>query len=152
VALFDGTEEHPPSKALRYLITTLVFIALIAGFTWHLLRFHNELQTVHRFLDYIVAGKMEDAYKMTKPTPSYTFKDFLDDWGPEGYYGPVKSYHIEHAEERKQGPEPPSGVVVSIELSPYDAFPASSDATRQSKTKEVRLQIEYKDQSVGFAP
>jgi hypothetical protein len=152
VALFDGTAEHPPSKALRYLITTLVFIALIAGASWYLLRFHSELQTTRHFLDYVVAGKMEDAYKMTKPTPSYSLKDFLDDWGPEGYYGPVKSYHLEHAEERKQGPEPPSGVVITIELSPYDVFPASSDAAKQSKTKEVRLQIEYKDESVGFAP
>ena len=79
-------------------------------------------------------------------------KDFLDDWGPDGYYGPVKSFHIENAEEEKRGTEKASGVNITVEVSPYAPFPPDNDVAKQTKTKEVRLRVEYKDQSVGFAP
>jgi hypothetical protein len=148
VALFDGTEEHPPSKALRYLITTLVFIALIAGACWYLLRFHTEKHTVHHFMDAVVAGKMDEAYRIWRPSSSYSMKDFLDDFGPDGYYGPVKSYRIESAERLKDGS---SGVIVVAEVSPYQPFPDDHDA-KASKTKEVRLWVEFKDQSLSFPP
>ena len=56
------------------------------------------------------------------------------------------------AQEIKQGPERPSGTVITVELSPFAPFPSAHDVLKQSKTKEVRLQVEYKDQSLGFAP
>lgn len=148
MALFDGTEEHPPSKALRYLITTLVFIALIAGACWYLLRFHTEKHTVHRFMDAVVAGKMDDAYRIWRPSSSYSMKDFMDDFGPDGYYGPVKSYRIESAERLKDGS---SGVIVVVEVSPYQPFPDDHDSNA-NKSKEVRLWVEFKDQSLSFPP
>jgi hypothetical protein len=42
--------------------------------------------------------------------------------------------------------------VIIVELSPFAPFPSAHDVLKQSKTKEVRLQVEYKDQSLGFAP
>ncbi len=152
MSIFDGSEEHPPDKVRRYIITTIAFIALVVGFSWYLLRFHTEVRTAKHFLDTVAAGNLEQSYHLWSPGPSYTYQDFLDDWGPNGYYGPVKSYHIENAEEIKQGPELPSGTVVTVELSPYAPFPSARDVLKQSKTKEVRLQVEYKDQSLGFAP
>ena len=50
-------------------------------------------------------------------------------WGPNGYYGPVKSYHIENAEEIKQGPERPSGTVITVEVEPVRAI-SLVDTTR----------------------
>src|SRR5208282_6901963 len=108
--------------------------------------------TVGQFMHEIVAGNMEQAYRMYNPSPSYSIQDFLDDWGPNGYYGPVKTYRIESAEEDKRGTERAYGVNITVEVSPYAPFPANNDAAKQSKTKEVRLRVEYKDQSVGFAP
>jgi hypothetical protein len=152
VAIFDTSQEHPPDKVRRYIITTLVFIVLVVGFAWHLLRFHAEVRTTKHFLETVTSGNLEQAYHLWSPGPSYSYQDFLDDFGPNGYYGPVESYHIENAEEIKQGPEQPSGTVVTVEVSPYAPFPSSHDVLKQSKTKEVRLQVEYKDQSIGFAP
>ncbi len=129
MSIFDSGEEHPPAKIRRYIITALAFVLLVAGGCWYLLRFHTEKQIVRLFLDAVVA-----------------------DWGPNGYYGPVKSYRIESAEELKRGPEPPSGVNITVEVSPYAPFPPNSDVAKQSKTKEVRLRVEYKDHSIGFAP
>jgi hypothetical protein len=149
VGLFDSTEEHPPSKVLRYIITGLVFVGLIAGFIAYQLRFHTEERTLRHFMDAVVAGKMDEAYRIWKPSETYSFKDFLEDWGPDGYYGPIKSYHLEHIEKNKPNA---SGVVATIELSPYQPFPDDHDAAKQSKTKEVRLWVEFKDQSLGFPP
>ena len=152
MAIFDSSQEHPPDKVRRYIITTIVFIALVVSFAWYLLRFHTEVRTAKHFLDTVTSGNFEQAYHLWSPGPSYSYQDFLDDFGPNGYYGPVKSYHIENAEEIKQGPVQPLGTVVTVEVSPYAPFPSSNDVLKQSKTKEVRLQVEYKDQSIGFAP
>ena len=149
MGLFDSTEEHPPSKVLRYIITGVVFVGLIAGFLAYQLRFHTEERTLRHFMDAVVAGKMDEAYRIWKPSETYSFKDFLEDWGPDGYYGPIKSYHLEHIEKNKPNA---SGVVATIELSPYQPFPDDHDAAKQSKTKEVRLWVEFKDQSLGFPP
>ena len=49
---------------------------------------------MEHFFDALVAGDTATAYQIWKPGASYEMKDFLADWGPEGYYGPVKSYKI----------------------------------------------------------
>ncbi|MGH9713734.1 MAG: hypothetical protein ACRD5M_10605 [Candidatus Acidiferrales bacterium] len=152
MGVFDSSEEHPTARIRRYIISVVVFLVLVFFASRYLLRYHTEKRTVNQFMSAIVAGNMEQAYRMSNPAPSYSMKDFLDDWGPNGYYGPVKSYRIESAEEEKRGVERPSGVNITVEVSPYAPFPADNDAAKQNKTKEVRLRVEYKDQSVGFAP
>lgn len=152
MTLFDGTEEHPPSKILRYVITSLVFVILVAGFCIYKLRFHKEETTVKHFLTMVAAGNFERAYQLWKPAPSFSFKDFMEDWGPQSYYGPVKSFRVENAEEIKHGSESPSGVVVTVEVSPYDTFPAHGDVAKEIKMKEVRLWVQYSDQSLGYPP
>jgi hypothetical protein len=152
VGVFDSSEEHPPAKVRRYVISGVAFLVLLFFAYQYLMRFHTEKRTVNQFMSAIVAGNMEQAYRMSNPSSSYSMKDFLDDWGPDGYYGPVKSFHIENAEEEKRGTEKASGVNVTVEVSPYAPFPPDNDVAKQTKTKEVRLRVEYKDQSVGFAP
>jgi hypothetical protein len=149
VGLFDSTEEHPPSKILRYIITGLVFVALIVAFVAYQLRFHAEEKTVRHFMNAVIAGNMDEAYRIWKPSETYSFKDFQEDWGPDGYYGPIKSFHLEHMEKTKPNA---SGVVATVELSPYQSFPEDNDAAKQSKTKEVKIWVEFKDQSLGFPP
>ena len=152
MGLFDSTEEHPPAKLRRYIITGIAFIVLVAGGCWYLLRYHAEKNTVRHFLSTVVTGNLEEAYRIWKPSSTYSFKDFLEDWGKDGYYGPVKSFHIQSAQVIKRGMEHPSGVVVTLEVSPYETFPANDDVAKQSKTKEVRLWVEFKDQSLSFPP
>jgi hypothetical protein len=152
VGIFDSTEEHPPAKLRRYIITGVAFVLLVAGGCWYLLRYHTEKNTIRLFMNTLAAGNMEQAYRIWKPAPTYSFKDFLEDWGANGYYGTVKSYHIEYAGVVKRGTEPASGVIITIELSPYAPFPRNDDVAKQSKTKEVRLWVEFKDQSISFPP
>jgi hypothetical protein len=148
VVLFDPIEEHPRSKTRRRIIIGFCVLILGAGVLWWLLRFHTERVTIHNFLNAVVAGNMQKAYQIWKPEQSYSFKDFLDDWGPNGYYGPVKSFQVKDSERPKQG----SAVAVKIELSPYQPFPEDDDRLKQNRTKEVILWIELKDQSISFPP
>jgi hypothetical protein len=149
VGVFDSTAEEPHSKVRRYIITGVAFAALVSlGVWYYVLRFHAEKKTVHEFMNALVAGQAEQAYRIWKPAQSYSYKDFLEDWGPDGYYGPVKSFHIEAAQHPRGG----TGVVVVVELSPYQPFPGDNEAAKQSKTKEVHLWVEYKDQSLSFPP
>ena len=155
MTLFDSTEERPPSKIRRYLLTAIgvivtmaVFVAAFPGYLWYPFVYYAEKNTVRDFMNGVVAGNMQRSYEIWKPSASYSFKDFLDDWGPEGYYGPVRSYRIGRPEHIKNG----SAADIAVAVSPYQSFPADDDAVRQSKTKTVDLWVDFKDQSISFPP
>jgi hypothetical protein len=150
VGIFDSSEEHPPAKLRRYLITVVAFAAAVFFFLWYPmgLRFHKERSTVHHFMNALVAGNLQEAYRTWKPSPSYAMKDFLEDWGPDGYYGPVKSYKIESSEGVKNG----SSAAITVAVSPYQPFPEESDEVKQSKTQKITLWVDPKDESISFPP
>jgi len=146
VSLLDAAELRPPSKLKRRLIMVAVFIALGGAGLWWLLRYHTEKVTVYHFLSAVEAGDMQRAYQIWKPVPSYTYDRFLQDWGPSGFYGPVKSFNVKDTDH----PKGCSCVIIITEVSPYQPFPEKSDFVKQQKTQEIRLRVEYQDQSIGF--
>jgi hypothetical protein len=145
VGLFDSGEEHPPSKILRYIITCVAFVAAVGGFSWYKLRFHKQERIAVTFLNDLASGNLQAAYGMWSHGPDYSFKDFLDDWGDNGYYGPVKSYHFDGTQNRTDG------VVIVFEVSPYQPFPGN-DVVQQSKTKQIRLWVQNDKSFVSDAP
>ena len=145
--LFDPPQqERRSSKIRRYVIMVVVFIALVVGASWYLLRYYQEKDTVRHFLNEVASGNMQEAYKVWKPSASYSFNDFLQDWGPNGYYGPVRSYQIERTTRRSDS----NAVDVIVEVSAVKPFP--SDAADQSQVKEVDLGVRFSDQSLSFPP
>jgi hypothetical protein len=149
VGLLDATEEHPHSKLRRYLIMVAVFALLVGGTMWWFLRFHAEKVAVHHFLNAVVAGNMPQAYGMWSPSESYSLKDFEGDWGADGYYGPVKSFNLV---KTWRPPGGSSGVVVTVDVSPYQPFPDKDDYAKQSKSKEVRLWVQFSNDAIEFPP
>lgn len=148
MGLFDSTDEHPPSKIRRYIITIAAGVLIIAGGVWWVSRFHAEKHTVRIFMGAVAAGNLQEAYKIWKPEPSYSFKDFQDDWGESGYYGPIHSYEIKDADHLHGA----SAAAVIVDVSPYSPFPDEHDVAKQSKTKEIKLWVQFKDQSISFPP
>jgi hypothetical protein len=148
LTLFDGTSEHPESRLRRYAITGIVFVLLVWGGAWYMLRFHSEKAVVRNFFTAVVAGQTDTAYRIWHPQPGYSLKDFLEDWGTSGYYGPVRSFRLSTTAH----PTNASGVVVVVEVSPSNPFPTSNDAVGQASIKEVKLWVEFKDHSLSFAP
>lgn len=148
MGLLDGDSQKPPSKIPRYIVTGIVLIGLITGTVAFLLRYHKERQTVATFLFALCADDFKQAYTIWKPNSSYSYQDFLADWGPNGEYGPVKSFRL----ERARLPKDASGVVVQVELSRYSPFPPDSDFEKGRTNKEVSLWVERSNQSISFAP
>jgi hypothetical protein len=148
VDLFDTTAEEPHSKTRRYAITGVALIILMSFAFWYFfLRYLSEKRAVSNFMDAVVAEKFETAYQIWKPDKSYTFDRFMGDWGPKGYYGPIKSYHIGTV----RSPSGASGTVVVVGISPETTFPADN-APQSAKTRTVAIWVEGKDSSLSFAP
>ena len=139
-----------PSHKTRHLIfmgAALVVIAAIV--VWYSFRFYPEQKAAQHFFDTLVAGDMNGAYKLWKAGPSYRIQDFMADFGPYGYYGPVKSYKI----KRVTSPHgPSSSVVVEAEVSPFSSMPDPQDAEKSRRTRLVSVWVNSNDKSLSFPP
>ena len=146
MALLDNSSEEPNSKRLRYAVSGVALVILVAfGIWFFFLRFISEKHTIEHFMDAVVAQDYQRAYQIWKPHSSYAYQDFIGDWGQDGYYGPIKSYRIESAALPANG----TGVVVVVEVSPFAPFPENNDP-RSGRSKEIRLWVERSDQSLSF--
>jgi hypothetical protein len=143
--------EPPPEKShkpqvMAFTIGALVLaLALVLYFTF---RYYPEKRATEQFFSALVAGDTEKAYGLWKPTTSYRKDDFLADWGPSGYYGPVKSFKIMGA----KAPDKSDSIAVNVALSPYSPLPGSADAEKSQKTKVVTLWVSPSDKSLSFPP
>ncbi|GAC1662506.1 MAG: hypothetical protein NVS9B4_16300 [Candidatus Acidiferrum sp.] len=146
-SIFDAPAETPnKSRALTFTVVTIVFLAAIA--LWFTFRFYPEQRAAKHFFDALVAGDTSGAYQIWKPKPSYKIEDFVADWGPSGYYGPVKSYKI----LRSSAPRGSNVVAVRVAISPFSPLPDSSDAEKSRNTRIVSVWILPADKSFSFPP
>jgi len=129
---------------MAFTVAALAVIAIAA--LWYTFRYYPEKKATERFFDALVSGDTAKAYQLWKPGPTYAMKDFLADWGPQGYYGPVKSYHILHA----KAPSGSNAISISIEVSPYSPMPDISDTEKTRRTKVVEVWILASDKSFSF--
>ena len=148
MTIFDAPPLRPPWKYRRPALFggSAVVIAVVV-ILW-LLRFHTEYGTIRRFADSLVVGNFQTAYQIWKPAGSYTFQDFMQDWGPDGYYGPVKSYQIDYHLTDRKGPN----VEITLDVNPNVPFPSQDDFVKYTKTKQARIWVAPKDQSISFPP
>src|SRR5437899_4477162 len=121
------------SKVWTFTIAALtVALAIVLYFSF---RYYPEKKAAEHFLDALVAGNTNQAYQLWKPSASYKLGDFLADWGPEGYYGRVKSYSIVKAASRKGA----NGVILKIEVRPYSPMTDNTDVENGRRTNEVNV-------------
>jgi hypothetical protein len=153
MGLFDGTSEDPKSKMRRYGITLAAAVVLAGLGTWWLFTGYlhvPERRAATRFFNALSAGNTELAYKLWQADANhYKYSDFLDDWGENSAYGPVKSYKIESVASPARGG---SGVIVVAEVSPFQPFPDPNDLPKSRSTKEVRIWVESGNKSLSYPP
>ncbi len=137
-----------PEKSHVMAFTLAAVVLLIAVVLYFTFRYYPEKKVTAHFFDAVVAGEADKAYGLWKPTANYKMNDFLADWGPQGYYGPVKSYKIMGA----KAPRKSTSIEVSIAISPYAPFPEASDADKSRKTRVVTLWVQPSDKSFSFPP
>src|SRR5215467_3744029 len=147
MSLLDPPAAKPEkSRAMAFTITALAFVVLVVLF--FTFRYYPEKRATSHFFDALVAGNTDQAYQLWKPSPSYTMKDFLADWGPQGYYGPVKSYDV----LRANSPLGANAVAVRVAISPFSPMPEASDVEKSRKTKVVSIWVLISDKSLSFPP
>lgn len=139
--------QPPSSKTPRFVVFGAVIVLLIAFFVWRAVRYDAEEKIASTFFSTLAAGDMQQAYQLWQAMPSYSFKDFQDDWGSGGYYGPVKSFKIDSA----SAPKDSTSVAVTVSISPYQPFP-KRDPAKQSKTRKVIIWVDSKTHSLSFPP
>lgn len=162
MALFDSVEQKPPSKVRRYfytsvgvIVTIVVFVAAFPAYLWYPIVYYREEKTVRMFLNQVIAGNTQQAYQIWKPSESYTLERFNEDWGPYGYYGPVKSYRMERPEHIKEGAlggKGDSAADIVVDVSPDQPFPSDDDIAKQHRVKQVHLWVEFDNQAISFPP
>jgi len=138
-------ETHNKSKAMAFTLVALLVVLVVV--LWFMFRYYPEKKVTAQFFDALVAGETDRAYGVWKPTPSYRKDDFLADWGPSGYYGPVKSYKI----LRAKAPDKSDSVAVTVAISRFAPMPTEADEN-SAKTKTVTLWISPSDKSMSFPP
>ena len=144
--LSPAPEPSNKSKVWTFTIAALtVTLAIVLYFAF---RYYPEKKAAEHFLDALVAGNVRQAYTLWKPSQSYKIGDFMADWGPEGYYGPVKSYSIVKATSRKGA----NGVILTIEVSPYSPLPDKNEVEKSRRTKQLNLWVNSGDKSFSFPP
>lgn len=147
MTLLDPPAEKPQkSRAMAFTLAALALAAIVL--LYFAFRYYPEKRAAEHFFDALVAGDTATAYQLWKPGSSYGMKDFMADWGPEGYYGPVKSYKI----LKVSSPTNANAIAVRVALSPFAPMPDAGDAEKSRKTRVLSIWVLTKDKSFSFPP
>src|SRR5260370_21283688 len=118
MSLLDPPADKPDkSRAMAFTVAALAVIAIVT--LWFTFRYYPEKKAAEPFFDPLAAGDTAKAYQLWKPGTTYSMKDFLADWAPQGYYCPVQSYKSIHA----NAPEASNASARAVAISPYPPPP-----------------------------
>jgi hypothetical protein len=124
--LLDAKPPKPIGRFRRYvplpvrILLVLVLLGLAGFLTYHFWNFRQE-RAVTQFMDALEQGNYQEAYKLWQPPASYTYNNFLRDWGAEGDYGKIRNFEILDSQSkgpsvvvlvRINGMEPPLELIV----------------------------------------
>jgi hypothetical protein len=93
MTLLDAPPPKPHLHIWRYIVLG-ISIFLIAEVLYFCFRNYPEERAVTRFLTTLEQGKFQEAYQLWQPSSSYSFQDFLHDWGVQGDYGKIREFRI----------------------------------------------------------
>jgi len=115
--LITGDHVVPKTMPLRQklkIVTAIVVVVSFGSFlVWKFINYREESR-VTRFLDAVVQGQYEQAYATWDGDDRYKMKDFLDDFGKDGYY--TKGLHEARVVTSKGSG---GAVVVCVELDTF---------------------------------
>jgi hypothetical protein len=121
MTLLDAKPAKPPRKIGRYILMALGVI-VVAAIAFIVLRNFPEERAVSRFLSTLEQGNYQEAYRLWQPSASYSYDDFLHDWGEKGDYGKVRGFKVLGSRSQGSrtvivtvtinGEQPPSELVV----------------------------------------
>jgi len=93
MSILDTTPPKPPLKIGRYVLLLLLLI-IVGGTIYAFCHNFPEERAVAQFLTTLEHSDFREAYKLWQPSQSYTYQNFLRDWGDEGDYGKIRDFKI----------------------------------------------------------
>jgi len=93
MTLLDATPPKPPLKVGRYILVALAVI-VVASASYIVFRNFPEERVISRFLTTLEVGNYQEAYRLWQPSSTYSYDDFLHDWGERGDYGKIRTFKI----------------------------------------------------------
>jgi hypothetical protein len=129
MGLFDAKPPKPVTGFRRYVpLPLLIIILVIIGLlTTYALWDYPEEHAVSRFFASLEEGHYHEAYRLWQPSPSYSYDDFIHDWGPTGDYGKIRTFHI--VSSKSQGAQT---VLVKVRIN-QESPPAALLVDRKTK-------------------
>ncbi|MGB8115691.1 MAG: hypothetical protein WCF22_18055, partial [Candidatus Sulfotelmatobacter sp.] len=120
MTLLDAKEYHPEKeRRKKFRIISLIVLALVLIFIGWLNRFWPEKHVANQFFSALQQQNFDKAYGLYYADPDwkqhpqnhsqYPFNEFMQDWGPGGPWGVIKSFRLYGASNCPGGG---SGVVV----------------------------------------
>ncbi len=94
MTLLDAQLAKPRSRFRKYIILIVLVVAALGAFLGYRFWNYPEERAVVRFLSTLEQGDYREAYRLWQPSPTYTFGDFLRDWGERGDYGKIREFTI----------------------------------------------------------
>jgi hypothetical protein len=92
-------------------VIAAILAVVLGALVYAFFRNYAEEQAVSRFLTALQQGNYEEAYRLWQPSPSYTFHDFVRDWGEQGDYGRIRQFEILKSKSRGS-----NSVVVTVRI------------------------------------
>jgi hypothetical protein len=100
MSLLDAKPLKPVSGARKYLPLLIILTVLIGLLAAYALWDYPEESAVTTFLTALQQGNYQKAYQLWQPSPSYSYNDFIHDWGPQGDYGKIQTFEILDAKSK----------------------------------------------------
>jgi hypothetical protein len=141
------------ARRKRLRIIAVIGVVIAIGILCWTLRFWPEERLVNRFFDALQLQNYEAAYGIWMHDPEwkqhpdrysrYPYNDFINDWGPSGEWGLIKSHHIDGAKVPEGYSGTPfataSGVVVVVTVN-------------QRVSDKAHIWVQKDDKTLGFSP
>ncbi|HEY6291584.1 MAG TPA: hypothetical protein VI455_08495 [Terriglobia bacterium] len=93
MSLLDARPPKPSRRIGRYVLLAFVAAIIIGGVSYYFWDYPEE-RAVTRFLETVQRGDYKTAYQLWQPSSSYSYDDFLKDWGPAGDYGKIRQFEV----------------------------------------------------------
>ena len=155
MTLFESQPYDPVQARKRRIrivaISVIVLVCLILAWNF---RYYAEERQVDKFFAALQKQDYETAYGIwfhdsgwkqhPQKYPDYPFSSFMQDWGPGGQWGLIKSYHVDGSAVPKGGTGTKfdvgsSGVVVVVTVN-------------ERVADKAHIWVEKSDKTLGFSP
>ena len=93
MTLLDATPPKAPRKIGRYILVAVAII-VVGGAGYIIFRNFPEERAISRFLTTLEKGNYRAAYQLWQPSDTYSYADFLHDWGERGDFGKIRTFKI----------------------------------------------------------